>query len=119
MATVLSAPLGSQLHVAFINLRNIYEIREKPSRMYHWSALITSQIIVEVPFNILGSTLFFICWYWTVGYPTSRAGYTYLGYGILFPMYWTTLAQGMASMAGTAEIAGLLYSFVFLFIFTL
>src|SRR5215471_14392564 len=99
MATVLSAPLGSQVHVTFINLRNIYEIREKPSRMYHWSALITSQIIVELPWNILGSCLFFSCWYWTVGFETSRAGYTFLMYAVMFPIYYTTIAQAIGSIA--------------------
>jgi ATP-binding cassette, subfamily G (WHITE), member 2, SNQ2 len=99
MATVLCVPLGSQVQVPFINLRDIYEIREKPSRMYHRSALTTSQIVVELPWNILGSILFFLCWYWAVGFDTSRAGYTLVMYGILFPIWYTSFAQAVASMA--------------------
>jgi ATP-binding cassette subfamily G (WHITE) protein 2 (SNQ2) len=98
--------------VPFIHTRSIYEIRERPSRMYSWSALVTAQILVELPWNILGSSLWvvfshvrwtltliaflhrvFFCWYWTVGFPSSRAGFTFLLYGILFPMYYTTIAQ--------------------------
>jgi len=32
--------------------------------------------IVEMPFDIIGSSLYFICWYWTVGLPNTanRAG---------------------------------------------
>ena len=93
MSAVVCVPLSNQLQVPFLNLRSIYEIRERPSRMYSWTALLTSQMLVEIPWNILGSSLFFFCWYWTVGFPTDRGGYTYLLYGILTPVYYTTLGQ--------------------------
>ena len=85
--------MGQQLTVPFIETRTVYEIRERPSRMYSWTTLLTAQLIVETPWNIIGSTLFFLCWYWTVGFPTDRGGYTYLLYGILTPVYYTTLGQ--------------------------
>jgi ATP-binding cassette subfamily G (WHITE) protein 2 (SNQ2) len=86
--------------------------------MYHWSALITSQLLVELPWNVMGSIMFFVCWYWTVGFENSRAGYTFLLYGIMFPIYYTTIAQAVASMAPNAEIAGVLFSFLFSFVLT-
>ncbi|KAF8816092.1 hypothetical protein BYT27DRAFT_7248614 [Phlegmacium glaucopus] len=113
MGTILSAPLGGQLHVPYINMRDIYEIRERSSRMYHWSALTTAQVVMELPWNILGSTLFFLCWYWTVGFEDSRAGFTYLMYGVCFPIYYTTIALAVASMSPTAEIASLMFSLLF------
>ena len=88
-----SFPLANQLQVPYIAMRTIYEIRERPSRMYSWTALLTSQILVAVPWNVLGSTLFFLCWYWTVGFDSSRAGYTYLLLGVVFPVYFTTIGQ--------------------------
>ena len=100
-------------------MRDIYEIRERSSRMYHWSALITAQVVIELLWNILGSTLFFLCWYWTVGFEPSRAGFTYLMYGVCFPIYYTTIALAVASMAPTAEIAGLVLSLLYSFVFTL
>ena len=114
-----SVPLASQLQVPFINLRSIYEIRERPSRMYSWTALVTSQILVELPWNIVGSSLFFLCWYWTVGFPSSRAGYTYLMMGVIYPMYYTTIGQAVAAMAPSAEIAALLFSLLFSFVLSL
>jgi ABC-type multidrug transport system permease subunit len=48
-------------------MRDIYEIRERSSRMYRWSALATAQVAIELPWNILASTLF-LRWYWTVGF---------------------------------------------------
>ncbi|KAF9484261.1 pleiotropic drug resistance ABC transporter [Pholiota conissans] len=116
MGTVLCAPLGGQLHVPYINMRNIYEIRERSSRMYHWSALTTSQVLMELPWNILGSSLFFLCWYWTIGFESSRAAFTYLILGFSFPIYYTTLALAVASMSPTAEIAMLIFAFFFSFI---
>lgn len=87
--------------------------------MYHWTVLVTSQILVEVPWNILGSSLFFCCWYWTVGFPTGRAAFTYLMYGFLFPVYYTTIALAVASMCPTPAIASLMFSFLFSFVLTL
>ncbi|KAF7984655.1 hypothetical protein HWV62_12906 [Athelia sp. TMB] len=118
MATILSVPLASQLQVPYIKMRNIYEIRERPSRMYSWTSFVTSQLLVEIPWNILGSALLFICWYWTVGFPTARAGYTFLMMGIAYPLYYTTFGMAVAAMAPTAEIAALLFSLLFSFVLT-
>ena len=90
---ILSVPLSNQLQVPFIKMRNIYEIRERHSNMYSWTALITAQILVEIPFNIVGSSLYFFTWYWTVSFPESRAGYTFLVLGVLFPLYYTSISQ--------------------------
>ena len=119
MGLIPSVPLANQLQVPFINTRNIYEIRERPSRMYSWSALVTSQILVEMPWNILGSSLFFLCWFWTVGFPSDRGGYTSLMYCVVFPMYYSTIGQAVAAMSPNAEIAALLFSFFFSFVLTL
>ena len=95
MATVISVALAQQLQVPFIKMRDLWLVREKPSRMYSWTALITSQVLAEIPWNVFGSTLFFLCWYWTVGFSSdaSRAGYAYLMIGVIFPLYYTTVGQ--------------------------
>lgn len=116
MSSILSVPLANQLQVVWIDVRNVYEVREAPSRMYSWTALVASQILVEIPYNILGSGLFFVCWYWTVGFETSRAGYTYILFGLVFPVYYTTIGQAVASMAPTAVIASVLFSALFSFV---
>jgi ATP-binding cassette, subfamily G (WHITE), member 2, SNQ2 len=116
-------------------MRTIYELRERPSRIYGWTALLTSQILVALPWNILGSTIFFCCWYWTVGFDSSRAGYTYLALGVIFPLYFSTVGQvalisppesfanmslkAVASMAPSAQISAILSSFVFSFVIIL
>lgn len=138
MSTIVSVPLANQLQVPFLKRRSIYEIRERHSRMYRWTALITSLTLVELPWNILGSSLYFLCWYWTVGFPSSRAGFTYFMLSFWFPIYYTTIglvralsdrngqhgtlmiaAQAVAAMAPNAEIAAILFSFLFSFVLTL
>ena len=119
MATIIGVPSVNQLQVPFIQMRNVYEVRERPSRMYSWTALVTSQILADISWNILGSSLFYLCWYWTVAFPTSRGGYTYLMLGIMFPIYYTTIGQAVAAMSPDPEIAGLLFGFFFSFVITL
>ena len=107
------------LQVPFLNMRNVYEIRERPSRMYHWSALVSAQFLAELPWNMLASSLFFFCWYWTVGFPSDRAGYTYLMWAIITPFYYTGFGQATAAMAPNAEIAALLFTLLFSFVLNL
>lgn len=118
MIIIISVPLASQLMVPFIAVRNIYEIRERPSRMYSWTALLTAQILIEIPWNIIGSSFLFFTWYWTVGFPTDRAGYTFLMLGVVFPIYYSTIGQAVASMSPDPEIGALLFSLLFSFVLT-
>ncbi|KAI9464144.1 ABC-2 type transporter-domain-containing protein [Lactarius psammicola] len=97
MSLVLSAPLSQQT-------RRVYEIRERPSRIF--------------PLNIIGSSLFFLIWYWLVGFPSNRAGYSYLMLGIMYPMYYTTFAIWVAAMVPNAEMAAQLFGFFFGFVVT-
>ena len=119
VALILSIPGAQQLQIPFIASRSIYEIRERPSKMYSWSAWVTAQLLVEIPWNVLGGILLFFCWYWTVGYPTERAGYTFLAMGVLVPLYYTTVGQAVAAMAPSVEIAGLLFTLLFSFVLIL
>ena len=73
-------------------MRSIYEIRERPSRMYSWTAMITAQMLIEVPWNFLGSVILFFSWFWTVGFESARAGYTFIILVIAFPLYYSTFS---------------------------
>ena len=119
VALILSVPGAQQLQIPFITSRTIYEIRERPSKMYSWSAWVTAQILVELPWNVFGGVMLFFCWYWTVGFPTERAGSIFLTFAVLVPTYYTTIGQGIAAMASTVEIAGLLFTSLFTFVLIL
>ena len=119
MSLVLGPPLANQMQGVFFNTRSVYEIRERPSRMYSWTALITAQILGELPLNVVGSSIYFLIWYWLVGYPSSRAGYSYLILGVMFPLYLTTFALWVAAMSPNPAIAAQLFGFFFGFVVTL
>jgi len=116
---LLSVPLSGQLQGQYINKRAIYEVRERPSRIYGWTAFTTAHILIELPWNFIGSLFLFFTWYWTVGYPSDRAGYTFLMLVIMYPMYYTTFALVIAAISPSAEIANLLFSTTFSFVLTL
>jgi ATP-binding cassette subfamily G (WHITE) protein 2 (SNQ2) len=97
-------------------MRRLYNIRERSSNMYSWTAMIASQIVIEIPWNTLGSSLFFACLYWTVGFDSDRAAYTYLLLGITYPIYYTTFSMAVAAMSPHAQIAGSLFSLFFFFV---
>jgi ATP-binding cassette, subfamily G (WHITE), member 2, SNQ2 len=116
---ILSIPGAQQLQIPFIANRMIYEIRERPSKMYSWSAWVTAQILVELPWNMMSGVVLFFCWYWTVGYPTDRAAYTFLQLVALMPFYYTTVGQAIAAMAPSVEIAALLFTSLFSYVLIL
>lgn len=96
MSLVISTSLAQQLQPVFINLRSLYEARERPSKLYSWPVALVSSIIVEIPWNILGGTLFWACWYWMTGFPSdsTKAGYHW-GLYMLFELYFVSFAQAI------------------------
>jgi ATP-binding cassette, subfamily G (WHITE), member 2, SNQ2 len=68
----------------------LWEIRELPSRVYGWFAFATANIVCEIPYAILFAVIYFVVWYFPVGFPTeaSVSGYTFfiiLIYFVYFP----------------------------------
>ncbi len=63
----------SQLQPLFIDRRDIYEAREKKSKMYHWAPFVAGLIISEFPYLLACALLYYICWYFTCGLPTAAA----------------------------------------------
>ncbi|KAI1076849.1 ABC-2 type transporter-domain-containing protein [Whalleya microplaca] len=51
----------------FVIQRSLYEVRERPSKVYGWKVFMLSQIIVELPWNTLMAVLMYFCWYYPVG----------------------------------------------------
>ncbi|KAG1809243.1 P-loop containing nucleoside triphosphate hydrolase protein [Suillus variegatus] len=108
LGLVLCVSLGHQLMAVYIDIRIVYEIRERSSRMYHWTALVMSQLVVELPLEHYkcGNVLFLLV--------LDR--YTFLMISVAFPLYYTTLEHAIASMAPTAPIASLYLVTLFIFL---
>ncbi|OLL26317.1 Brefeldin A resistance protein [Neolecta irregularis DAH-3] len=121
MSTILSASLMNQLVPQFIEIRSLFEVREKPSKTYSWWAFALSAMVVEIPYQIVTGTLYFVCWYWTVGFQRtipdafSRGWYMWLMM-MLFELYFTTFGQAVAAAAPNTQTASILTTLLFSFV---
>ncbi|EEA25209.1 hypothetical protein TMatcc_006570 [Talaromyces marneffei ATCC 18224] len=99
----------NQMQPFFLHNRDIFETREKKSKTYHWIAFIGAQVVSEIPYLILCATLYFLCWYYTAGFPnvSSIAGHVYLQM-IFYEFLYTSLGQGIAAYAPNEYFAAIL-----------
>lgn len=98
----------NQLQPLFLERRDLYEVREKKSKMYSWIAFVTALIVSELPYLMICGVLYFVCFYYTCGFPmdSNKAG------GVLFVMLvyelmYTGLGQFVAAYAPNAIFASL------------
>ncbi|KAF4342638.1 ATPase [Fusarium beomiforme] len=98
----------AQLQPLFIHRRDIFETREKKSKMYSWIAFVTGLIVSEVPYLIICAVLYYICWYYTVGFPSdsSRAGGTFFVM-LMYEFIYTGIGQFIAAYAPNEVFATL------------
>jgi ABC-type multidrug transport system permease subunit len=45
---------------------SLYEVRERPSRVYSWKVFITSQMLVELPWQTVLGACLWACFYVSV-----------------------------------------------------
>ncbi|KAL2817468.1 ABC transporter PeaB1 [Aspergillus cavernicola] len=116
MSLIVGPPLGLQVQPRFVTLRNIFEHRERESLTYHWMAFSLSAILVELPYAFCTSLVYWLLWYFSVGYfrDSNHAGYSFLMYQ-LFSVFATSLAQLCASLMPTVEAALSANGFFFMF----
>jgi ABC-type multidrug transport system permease subunit len=76
--------------------------------MYHWSAFVTGLIVSEIPYLIICAVLYFVCWYYTVGFPldSSRAGAVFF-IMLFYEFIYTGIGQAIAAYAPNAVFAAL------------
>jgi ABC-type multidrug transport system permease subunit len=98
----------AQLQPLFIERRDIYETREKKSKMYSWIAFVTGLIVSELPYLCVCAVLYFVCWYYTVGFPndSNKAGAT-LFVMLMYEFIYTGIGQFIAAYAPNAVFASL------------
>ena len=56
--------LVQQMLPYFVKQRDVYEVREAPSRTFSWFAFIAGQITSEIPYQVAVGTIAFFCWYY-------------------------------------------------------
>ncbi|KAJ5372042.1 hypothetical protein N7517_004048 [Penicillium concentricum] len=117
---VITGPvLSLQIEPKFIILRDQFLAREHESHVYHWSVFTISALLVEIPFTLLGGLIYWLLWYYMVGYFTisTRAGYAFLMYE-LYSLFVASLAQFTAALFPTVLAAQVATGFVWLVVNT-
>lgn len=127
MLFTLFGQMAQQIMPHFVTQRSLYEARERPSKTYSWKAFIVSNILVEVPWNVLISVFMFLAWYYAVGMDrnaqqtdstTERAGLMFffmLSYLIFTSTFSTMIIAGIEQAAEGANLANLLFSLSLIF----
>ncbi|KAJ5758752.1 hypothetical protein N7520_005908 [Penicillium odoratum] len=117
---VITGPvLSLQIEPRFIILRDQFLARENESHVYHWSVFTISALLVEIPFTLLGGLIYWLLWYYMVGYFTisTSAGYAFLMYE-LYSLFVASLAQFTAAIFPTTLAAQVATGFVWLVVNT-
>lgn len=98
----------AQLQPFFIERRDIYDTREKKSRMYSWVAFVTGLIVSELPYLVLCAVLYFVCFYYQTGLPTAsdKAGAVFFVM-LLYEGVYTGIGQFISAYAPNAVFATL------------
>lgn len=87
--------LVNQIMPRFVTQRSLYEVRERPSRIYSWKVFILSQILVEVPWQICLGICSWASFYWSVigtEQSSERRGLIML-FIVQFYIYAASMAQ--------------------------
>ncbi|PKX95869.1 ABC drug exporter AtrF [Aspergillus novofumigatus IBT 16806] len=105
--------LNSIVPKFYIN-RALWEAREYPSRIYGWFAFCTANIVCEIPMAIVSSLIYWLLWYYPVGFPTdsSTAGYVFL-MSMLFFLFMSSWGQWICAFAPSFTVISNVLPFFF------
>ncbi|KAL4941454.1 hypothetical protein BDV06DRAFT_194537 [Aspergillus oleicola] len=105
--------MNSTLPKFYMN-RALWEAREYPSRIYGWVAFCTANIIAEIPMAIISATVYFLLWYFAVGFPVtaSASGYVFL-MTMLFFLFMASWGQWVCAFAPSFTVISNILPFFF------
>jgi ATP-binding cassette, subfamily G (WHITE), member 2, PDR len=121
MVLTIFTPLVQQIMPRFVAQRSLYEVRERPSRMYSWFVFMLSNILVEIPWQLLAGLLVFVSWYFSVFGPSTSTStaFTVLAFCLTFYMYVSSFAflliAALPDESTAGPIAALLFSLMITF----
>lgn len=113
----IAPPLIQQLQPRYLEFQNIFSSRESKSKIYSSVAFSFAVVLVELPYSTVAGTLYWACWYWGPGFPTSTfcAAFSWM-LMLIFEIYYVSLGQMIASVSPNAFFASLLVPLFFIFV---
>lgn len=113
LIVILYPLITSAVQPKFLQLRTLYEVRERNSKIYSAPAWITAMAIVEIPYAILASIFFFLPWYYMIGLPSDSATAGYVFFLILLFNIWATyISMWTVAMCPDLNIVGMANTFL-------
>ncbi|KAM0344798.1 hypothetical protein ACHAPU_007173 [Fusarium lateritium] len=121
MYLVLFQGISDQIMPMFVPQRALYEVRERPSKIYRWNTYILSNILVEAAWNTIMAVVIYFCWYYPVGFVHNTTaddqqvrGFLVFLYLWMFMLFTSTFSHFAIVCIGTAEEAGVLANLLWL-----
>ncbi|KAJ5530797.1 CDR ABC transporter, partial [Penicillium freii] len=106
--------LSEQIMPQFINQREVYEARERASKIYDWKVFMLSNLLIEMFWNTCMALAAYLCWYYPIGLyqnaefthdVASRGGLTFL-FIWAFMMFTSTSTHMLVAGIDSADSAG-------------
>jgi ATP-binding cassette subfamily G (WHITE) protein 2 (PDR) len=117
MITTIFTTLVQQIMPRFILQRDLYEVRERPSKAYSWKAFLIANIFVEIPWQILLGIMVFASYFYPIytrgGIPSSQRQGLILLLLIQFFVFASSFAHMLISALPDAETAGNIATLMF------
>jgi ATP-binding cassette, subfamily G (WHITE), member 2, PDR len=117
MITTIFTTLVQQIMPRFILQRDLYEVRERPSKAYSWKAFLMANIIVEIPYQILLGIMVFASYFYPIytkgGIPSPERQGLILLLLVQFFVFASTFAHMLISALPDAETAGNIATLMF------
>jgi len=110
LLTAIFTSLVQQIMPRFITQRDLYEVRERPSKAYSWKAFLIANIVVEIPYQVLLGIMVFASYYYPIfsanGIQSSQRQAIILLYCIQFFIFASTFGHMLIAALPDAETAG-------------
>ncbi|KAF4949226.1 hypothetical protein FSARC_13532 [Fusarium sarcochroum] len=115
MYMVLFQSISDQIMPNFVPQRDLYEVRERPSKIYRWNTYILSNILVEAAWNTFMALIMYFCWYYPVGFVRNTTaddqqirGFLVFLFLWMYMLFTSTFSHFAIVCIGSAEEAGVL-----------
>ncbi|KAI4759834.1 putative ABC multidrug transporter [Aureobasidium sp. EXF-3400] len=106
MVASIFSTVVQQIQPYFVTQRDLYEVRERPSKAYSWKAFILAQMVVELPYQIISGLLMYGCFFFpVVGIPSSERQVLVMLLCIALFIYASTFAHMLIAALPNAETA--------------
>ncbi|KAM0276296.1 hypothetical protein ACHAQH_006885 [Verticillium albo-atrum] len=121
MFLVLFGNLNEQIMPMFLPQRDLFEVRERPSKIYRWTTFILANILVEAAWNTFMALIIYLCWYYPVGFTMNTTPSDEHSRGLLvffflwmFMLFTSTFSHFAITWNPTADTAGVLASLLWM-----